>query len=62
MSRRAELLRLCLAYLKKRQRPATVPMAHVRLRLKRVERFVPHPPRGTQTTGVDADEIGRAHV
>ena len=62
MSRRAELLRLCLAYLKKRQRPATVPMAHVRLRLKRVERFVPHPPRGTQTTGVDADGVAAVRI
>src|SRR6516164_2750883 len=62
MGRRAELLRLCLAYLKKRQRPATVPMAHVRLRLKRVERFVPHPPRGTQTTGVDADGVAAVRI
>jgi epsilon-lactone hydrolase len=62
MSWRAELLRRCLAQLKKRQRPATVPMAHVRLRLKRVERFVPHPPRGTQTSAVDANGVAAVRI
>jgi acetyl esterase/lipase len=62
MSWRAELLRLCLTYVKKRQRPATAPMAQVRLRLKRVERFVPHPPRGTQTSGVDADGVAAVRI
>jgi epsilon-lactone hydrolase len=62
MSRRAELLRLCLAYFKNRQRPATVPMAHVRLRFRRIERFVPHPPRGTQTTAVDADGVAAVRI
>jgi monoterpene epsilon-lactone hydrolase len=62
MSWRAELLRRCLAQLKKRQRPARVPMAHVRLRLKRVERFIPHPPRGTQTSAVDANGVAAVRI
>src|SRR5438309_1100954 len=62
MSRRAELLRLCLAYVKKRQKPAAVPMAQVRLRLKSVERFVPHPPRGTQTNALDAAGVAAVRI
>src|SRR5437763_3877204 len=62
MSRRAELLRLCLAYVKKRQKPAAGPMAQVRLGRKRVERFVPPPPRGTQTNALDAAGVAAVRI
>src|SRR5207245_1232226 len=62
MSRRAELLRLCLRYLKERRRPAPVPLAAVRRRLKRIERFVPRPPSGTQTVAVDAGGIEAVRI
>jgi len=41
MSRRAELLLLCLRYVKKRQAHQATPLPEVRRRLKLIERVVP---------------------
>jgi acetyl esterase/lipase len=39
-----------------------LPVATVRRRLKRIERFVPRPPAGTQTTAIDGSGINAVHV
>jgi epsilon-lactone hydrolase len=62
MSRRAELLLLCLRYLKKRQAHQATPLPQVRRRLKLIERIVPLPPAGTRTQVIDADGIGAVHI
>jgi epsilon-lactone hydrolase len=62
MSRRAELLRLGLRLMKKRQESREVPIATVRRRLKRLERIVPRPPKDTQTAGVDAGGVNAVRV
>ena len=62
MSRRAELLLLCLRYLKKRQARETVPIPAIRRRLKLIERIVPLPPTGTRTQVIDADGIRAVHI
>jgi alpha/beta hydrolase fold len=62
MSRRAELLLLCLRYLKKRQARETVPIPAIRRRLKLIERIVPLPPAGTRTQVIDADGIRAVHI
>src|SRR6266566_4809191 len=62
MSRRADLLRLALGLLKRRQGRRETPIATVRRRLKRIEPFVPRPPAGTQTTAIDADGINAVRV
>jgi acetyl esterase/lipase len=62
MSRRAELLLLCLRYLKKRQRGVATPLPTVRRWLKSIERIVPPPPRGTRTQLIDADGISAVEV
>jgi epsilon-lactone hydrolase len=62
MSRRAELLRLGLRLLKKRQGSRQVAIATVRRRLKRIERIVPRPPKDTQTTAVDAGGVNAVRI
>ena len=62
ISLRAEVLRLALRYFKKRHGRRTLPPAAVRARLKHVERFVPHPPPGTQTTIFDGSGVNAVHV
>jgi acetyl esterase/lipase len=62
MSRRAELLLLCLRYLKKRHAHQATPLPEVRRRLKLIERIVPLPPAGTRTQVIDADGIGAVHI
>jgi acetyl esterase/lipase len=62
MSRRAELLRLGLRLLKKRQESRQVTIATVRRRLKRIERIVPRAPKGTQTTAVDAGGVNAVRI
>src|SRR6266545_7287428 len=62
MSRRADLLRLALHFLKRRQSRRETPIATVRRRLKRIEPFVPGPPAGTQTTAIDADGIDAVSI
>jgi monoterpene epsilon-lactone hydrolase len=62
MSRRAELLVLCLRYLKKRQNRKAMPLAAVRRRLKFIERIVPLPPAGTQTNAIDADGVNAVRI
>lgn len=61
-SRRAELLVLCLRYLKKRQAHKAVPLPAVRRRLKLIERIVPLPPAGTRTKRIDANGISVVHI
>jgi acetyl esterase/lipase len=62
MSRRAELLLLCLRYLKKRQARQATLLPEMRRRLKLIERIVPLPPAGTRTQVIDADGIGAVHI
>jgi epsilon-lactone hydrolase len=62
MSRRAELLRLGLRLMKKRQESREVAIATVRRRLKRLERIVPRPPKDTQTAAVDAGGVNAVRV
>jgi epsilon-lactone hydrolase len=62
MSRRADLLRLALSVMKRRQSRRETPIAIVRRRLKRIEPFVPRPPRGTQTTAIDAHGIAAVRI
>ncbi len=62
MSRRAELLLLCLHYLKKRQNRMAMPLPAVRRRLKLLERIVPRPPLGTQTSAIDAGGVNAVRV
>jgi acetyl esterase/lipase len=62
MSRRAELLRLGLRLLKRRQSRQQVAIATVRRRLKRIEPFVPRAPAGTQTTAIDAGGVAAVHI
>jgi monoterpene epsilon-lactone hydrolase len=62
MSRRAELLRLALSFLKKRQSRLQMPITTVRRRLKLIERVVPGPPMGTQTVAIDADGINTVFI
>ena len=62
ISLRAELLRLALRFFKTRHGRRTLPPPMVRARLKRVERFVPRPPRGTRTTVIDGSRVNSVHV
>jgi monoterpene epsilon-lactone hydrolase len=62
MSARAELLRIGLRLLKRRHAHSEVAIAAVRRRLKHVERIVPRPPAGTQTTAVDAGGISAVRI
>jgi epsilon-lactone hydrolase len=62
MSRRADLLRLALRAMKRRQSRRETPITIVRRRLKRIEPFVPRPPRGTQTTAIDAHGIDAVRI
>ena len=61
-SRRAEILRSALSFMKKRRRRQLLPIATVRRRLKLIEPFVPRPPAGTRTTALDADGISAVRV
>jgi acetyl esterase/lipase len=62
MSGRAELLRLGLRLLKKRQSPQQVAIATVRRRLERIEPFVPRAPAGTRTAAIDAGGVNAVHI
>jgi len=62
VSLRAEVLRLALRIVKKGPGRRLLPVATVRRRLKRIERFVPRPPAGTQTTAIDGSGINAVHV
>jgi acetyl esterase/lipase len=62
MSRRAELLRLGLRLLKKRQGSRPVAIATVRRRLERIGRIVPRPPKDTQTTAIDAGGVDAVRI
>src|SRR5499426_3358739 len=62
MSRRAELVRLGLRLLKKRQGSRQPAIATVRRRLKRIERMVPRPPKETRTTAVDAGGVDAVRI
>ena len=55
-------MRLGLRLLKKRQGSRPVAIATVRRRLKRIERIVPRPPKGTQTTAIDADGVDAVRI
>jgi len=57
ISTQAELLRLALRFFKNTRARRTVPVATVRRRLKRIERFVPRPPAGTLTTVLDGSGL-----
>ena len=46
----------------KRDRTLETPPATVRQKLKRIERFVPRPPAGTQTTAVDAGGLDAVRI
>jgi epsilon-lactone hydrolase len=61
ISVQAELLRLALRVLKRSQR-GSLPAATVRRRLKRIERIVPRPPAGTQTTVIDGSGVNAVRV
>jgi len=61
ISVQAELLRLALRLLKRSQR-GSLPAATVRRRLKRIERVVPRPPAGTQTTVIDGSGVNAVRV
>src|SRR5262245_37337151 len=62
MSGRAELLRLGLRLMKKRQGSRQVAIATVRRRLKRIERMVPRPPKETRTTAIDAGGVDAVRI
>ena len=62
ISLQAELLRLALRLLKRSQRRRSLPMATVRRRLKHIERFVPRPPAGTQSTVIDGSGVNAVRV
>jgi acetyl esterase/lipase len=51
-----------LRLLKKGRGSQLLPIATVRRRLKRIERFVPRPPAGTQTTAIDGSGVNAVHV
>src|SRR5262249_51290846 len=56
------VLRLALAIGKKGPGRGWLPIATVRRRLKRIERFVPRPPAGTRTTAIDGSGVNAVHV
>jgi monoterpene epsilon-lactone hydrolase len=62
MTWQAELLRRSLGLLKRAQQRQGMPPAEVRHRLKRLERMVPGPPVGTETTVVDAGGVPALHI
>jgi len=62
ISVQAELLRLALRLLKRCQGRRLLPVATVRRRLKHIERFVPRPPAGTQTTVIDGSGVNAVRV
>ena len=62
ISVQAELLRLALRFLKRSQGRRLLPVATVRRRLKRIERIVPRPPAGTQTTVIDGSGVNAVRV
>ena len=62
MSRRADLLRWVLSLSKRRRGRAQTPIATVRRRLKLLERVVPGPPAGTQTTVIDAGGVNAVRI
>jgi len=62
MSRRAELLRFTLRFMKKRQARLQMPITTVRRRLKLIERVVPRPPTGTQITAIDANGVEAVRI
>jgi acetyl esterase/lipase len=62
MSMRAELLLLCLRYLKRRHARNAIALPAVRRRLKLIERIVPFPPAGTRTEPIDAAGINALHI
>ena len=62
MSWRAEILRWSLAVLKGRQGNRAIPPRQARRRLKLIERIVPGPPGGTQTTAVDAGGVPSVRI
>jgi monoterpene epsilon-lactone hydrolase len=62
MSRQAQLLCWCLRRLKTRQSRRQLPVAAVRRRLERIERFVPGPPAGTETIALDAGGIPAVRI
>jgi epsilon-lactone hydrolase len=62
VSARAELLRFGLRLLKKRHAERKVAIAAVRRRLQHLERIVPRPPAGTQTTAIDAGGINAVRI
>jgi acetyl esterase/lipase len=51
-----------LRLLKKGQGRQALPVATVRRRLKRIERFVPRPPAGTRTTAINSIGVNAVHV
>jgi len=51
----AELLRVALRIVNRRPGRRLQPAAKVRERLRRIEPFVPRPPKGTTTLALDAD-------
>jgi acetyl esterase/lipase len=59
---RAELLLLCLRFLKQRQSVTGMALPAVRKKLKYIERIVPHPPAGTQTEVIDAGGVNAVRV
>lgn len=61
ISVQAELLRLGLRLLKNSSHRA-LPAATARSRLKRIERFVPRPPAGTQTTASDGSGVNAVRI
>jgi epsilon-lactone hydrolase len=62
ISVQAELLRLALRLLKRSQGRRFLPVATVRRRLKYIERVVPRPPAGTQTTVIDSNGVNVVRV
>jgi acetyl esterase/lipase len=62
ISWQAKLLLAALAFQKNRRMGPQLPAANVRRRLRRLEPFVPGPPKQTVTTAVDADGISVVRV
>src|SRR5262245_63160343 len=62
MSGRAELLRLGLRLMKKRQGSRQVAIATVRRRAKGIRGMVPRPPKETRTTAVDAGGVDAVRI
>jgi epsilon-lactone hydrolase len=62
ISWQAKVLRVALRFINKRRDSRIPPLAAVRKRFERIEPFVPEPPKGTQTTVIEASGVPGVRV